>query len=44
MREGTPVYTDVPQIKTSATCITINATESFPGNILTTAEHAKNWL
>ena len=44
MTEGTPVYTDVSQIKTPPTCITINATESFPGNILATAEHAKNWL
>ena len=44
VREGTTIYTDVPEIKTPANCIKINATESFPGNILATAKHAKNWL
>ena len=44
VREGTTIYTDVPEIKTLANCIKINATESFPGNILATAKHAKNWL
>ena len=44
MKEGTTIYTDVPEIKTSLNCIKINATECFPGNILAPPEHAKNWL
>ena len=44
VKEGTTIYTDVPEIKTSPNCIKINATECFPGNILAPPEHAKNWL
>ena len=38
------MYMDVPEIKKSPNCIKLNATECFPGNILASAEHAKNWL
>ena len=44
VREGTTIYTDVPEIKTPTNCLKINATECFPGNTLAPVEHAKNWL
>ena len=44
MRQGTVIYTDVPEIKTPPSCVKINATECFPGNILALTIHAKNWL
>ena len=44
MREGTAIYTKVPEIKTPPNCVKINANECFPGNILAPTEHGKNWL
>ena len=35
---------DNPEIKKSPNCIKLNATQCFPGNILASTEHAKNWL